>query len=69
MIVCLFFTGEGENIQVMFAQLQPPPQQHVIEQENEEEDDIEDIEVEFVENDLFESDLFSEDSDNDLFVW
>ena len=68
--VCLFFTGEGENIQVLFAQLQPlPAQQPVIEQEDEEQDDIDDIDVEFVENDLFESDLFSEDSDNDLFVW
>ena len=39
--VYLFFTGEGENIQVMFAQLPPPPppQQPVIEQEDEEEDD------------------------------
>ena len=65
-IVCLFFTGEGENIQVMFAQLpQPPPQQPIIEQEDEEDNDDD----EFLDSDLFDTDLFDDDSDNDLFVW
>ena len=67
MTVCLFFTGEGENIQVLFAQLPPPPQT-VLNQE-EEEDNIEDVDAEFVDNDIFETDLFGDDSENDLFVW
>ena len=66
-IVYLFFTGEGENIQVLFAQLPPPPPQpFVIEQEDEEEDDDDN---EFLDSDLFETDLFDDDSNNDLFVW
>ena len=66
--VYLFFTGEGENIQVLFAQLPPPPppQPLVIEQEDEEEDDDDD---EFLDSDLFDTDLFDDDSDNALFVW
>ena len=65
----MFFTGEGENIQVLFAQLSPPlpPQHRVIEQEDEDEDNGDD--VEFFDNELFETDLFSDETENDLFVW
>ena len=69
MFVC-FFTGEGENIQVVFAQLPQPPLPLVIERE-ENDDGIEDIDNEFLDDDLFETDLFvnDDDTENDLFVW
>ena len=64
---CLFvFTGEGEHIQVLFAQLPPPPVP-VIEQE--EDIDIEDIDVEFTDNDLFETDSFDDTNLFDGLDW